>query len=96
MPAKRIWAEQLPTELPCKKKILAKAIKNKSKLKAVLHRIPEAGRVQPWEYDNEKIHTATLRRAAAGERAAAARQAAKVAAAAEPPALRPAAQLDEI
>ena len=27
MPAKRIWAEQLPTELPCKKKILAKAIK---------------------------------------------------------------------
>ena len=54
MPAKRIWAEQLPTELPCKKKILAKAIKNNSKLKAVLHRIPEASRVQPWEYDNEK------------------------------------------
>ena len=54
MPAKLTWAEQLPTELPCKKKILAKAIKNKSKLKAVLHRIPEASRVQPWEYDNEK------------------------------------------
>ena len=54
MPAKRIWAEQLPTELPCKKKILAKASKTNSKLKAVLHRIPEASRVQPWEYDNEK------------------------------------------
>ena len=90
MPAKRIWAEQLPTELPCKKKILAKAIKHKSKLKAVLHRIPEASRVQPWEYDNEKNKKAKIRRARQ------ARQAAKLAAAAEPPALRPAAQLDEI
>ena len=71
-------------------KILAKAINKQSKLKAVLHRIPEASRVQTWEYDKEKNKKAKIRRARQ------ARQAAKLAAAAEPPALRPAAQLDEI
>ena len=91
MPAKRIWAEQLPTELPCKKKILAKAINNKIQAQSCA---PQNSGSKPSAAlgvrQRKKNKKAKIRRARQ------ARQAAKLAAAAEPPALRPAAQLDEI
>ena len=89
MPAKRIWAEQLPTELPCKKKILAKAIKQ-----------IQAQSCAPQNSGSKPSAALGVRqrrnKKAKIRRARQARQAAKLAAAAEPPALRPAAQLDEI
>ena len=90
MPAKRIWAEQLPTELPCKKKILAKAIKTNQAQSCAPQNSGSKPSAALGVRQRKKNKKAKIRRARQ------ARQAAKLAAAAEPPALRPAAQLDEI